>query len=265
MKSIGLFKVISVFFVFFTIVFAIVVFTMLILSHNPDTNTCVVKSPNLLRTLLLAIAIMNIILMIVLFRIWKLSDKAQSTLLTEQKKQFNMMIATKTKEIEYSNEVNIEHEISKATEKILKDLNDIHTVEKFSEKLLINISKVYEIVQGMMFVYNPQNEKYEMASNYAFYSEREINGFKLGEGISGQVAKNKELIILDNIPEDYITIISGLGSSSPRYMCVFPILHGDTTIAVVEVAAFKEFSKEAESVFNKVSQEISEQMAILLN
>jgi hypothetical protein len=75
------------------------------------------------------------------------------------------------------------------------------------------------------------------------------------------VAKDKKILFIDEVPEGYIKIVSGLGSSSPRYMGVIPIIHNDETIALLEISTFEkpevdlvEFQKQ----FNaKVSEKIS--------
>lgn len=265
MKSIGLFKILSIFIVIFTIIFGIAISIVLLNAYSAETNTYTITTPALLRFLLIAIIVINILLLVILFRTWTLSAQNKEDALSEQKKQFNMIIENKSTEEEEQEIENIDEKVQVSVEKVISNLDGIDSIEKYSEQLLINISKVFEIVQGMMFVINPEKEEYEMASSYAFYSEREISTFSEGEGISGQVAKNQELIVLDSIPDDYITVVSGLGSSSPKYMCVFPIIHNEMTIAVIEVAAFKEFGRESQMTFRSISKKISEKINTMLS
>ncbi len=76
------------------------------------------------------------------------------------------------------------------------------------------------------------------------YKERKhlANHFRLGEGLVGQCAVEKERILLTDVPGDYISINSGLGASTPLNIIVLPILFEGSVRAVVELASFSPFS-----------------------
>jgi len=81
-------------------------------------------------------------------------------------------------------------------------------LETYTEKLLQNIAKGMNIVQGLVFVLNDTDQKFHVAGQYAYYSETPPQSFLLGENISGQVAKNRELLNLKELPAGYITIMA---------------------------------------------------------
>ena len=72
------------------------------------------------------------------------------------------------------------------------------------------------------------------------YKERKhlANFFRLGEGLVGQCALEKERILLTEVPADYIQINSGLGESPPLNIIVLPILFEGSVRAVIELASF---------------------------
>ena len=98
------------------------------------------------------------------------------------------------------------------------------SLEKYSEKLLSNIAKELDIVQGLLFHRMKDSEEFTIAGKYAYFGETEPKNFKLGETLSGQVAKNQTLLNLSEIPENYITILSGLGTSSPNHLIIIPVM-----------------------------------------
>jgi signal transduction histidine kinase/CheY-like chemotaxis protein len=66
--------------------------------------------------------------------------------------------------------------------------------------------------------------------------------YRLGQSLIGQVAKSKRSIMVANLPEDYVTISSGLGEAPPANLAVLPILFEDQVLGVIELASFTSFS-----------------------
>ena len=100
------------------------------------------------------------------------------------------------------------------------------------------MSKCLDIVQGVAYALRSTDSKYFMAGSYAYYTEQTDRTFEVGEGIPGQVAKDKKILFMDNVPEDYIRVVSGLGNGSPRYLMEVPLVFEDQTWAVLELASF---------------------------
>ncbi len=126
---------------------------------------------------------------------------------------------------------------------------------KVAEQLLITISKKYAVVQGMLFLLNSSDGKFYPKGNYAFYSNEAVKPFSIGEGITGQVAKNQETLKISNVPHGYITVLSGLGSSSPRFLLLVPFVHNGQTVAVAEFASFSEFPDSILKIFELINNE----------
>jgi signal transduction histidine kinase/DNA-binding response OmpR family regulator len=64
----------------------------------------------------------------------------------------------------------------------------------------------------------------------------------IGEGLIGECAKNKERIILNDVPMDYIKVSSGLGEAKPANIVVLPTLFEGQMKAVLELASFEAFN-----------------------
>jgi GAF domain-containing protein len=83
----------------------------------------------------------------------------------------------------------------------------------------------------------------------------------LGEGLVGQVAIQKERILLTNIPKNYVKIKSGLGEATPKNVIVLPVLFETEIKAVIELASFEPFS---ETHLDFLGQ-LTESIGIVLN
>ena len=109
--------------------------------------------------------------------------------------------------------------------------------EEYFESLLIGISKELNGVQAVAYILNKEEDIFKLVGKYAYYTENEVKTIKLGEGISGQVLKDQKILIIDNVPDNYIQIISGLGNSTPKYLLMYPIIFEEDTIAFIEIAS----------------------------
>lgn len=136
--------------------------------------------------------------------------------------------------------------------------------EKYFDQLLINISKTIKIVQGVAYVLNRETNKFGIKSTYAYYTTDTDRTFEIGEGIPGQVAKDQKILQLDNIPENYIQVVSGLGSSSPKNMLVIPIVNNDETIALLELASFEKTSLNIKEFYTQFNAKVASKVADLL-
>ena len=95
---------------------------------------------------------------------------------------------------------------------MLQGQKDLNTVTR---RILSELAQVVNAQQGMFYIFeqdeNEENKKLKLFSAYAFNEELNIHKeFKLGQGLVGQVAMDKERILLNKVPENYIKINSGL-------------------------------------------------------
>ena len=173
------------------------------------------------------------------------------------KKEINLLEENSNQKIVDEKQTNEELlDIENYIKKILpKDDSKLDLV-KYTEKILSNIAKDFDVVQGLFFVKEKKSDIFNVAGKYAYFGDEEPKNFSLGETLSGQVAKNKTSLNLKEIPENYVTILSGLGSSSPNHLIIIPIVLEDKTIAILELASFKEFKRNFIDLFEGMSDQI---------
>jgi hypothetical protein len=99
----------------------------------------------------------------------------------------------------------------------------------------------------------------ELTYSYAYvFPDSEIKKYEFGEGISGQAAKSGKIFAVNNVPQGYISVFSGLGNASPSYIIAFPILSDEKVLAVLELATFKEFLEKDLDITKEVCKLIAE-------
>lgn len=207
---------------------------------------------------LATIFIVTLILVFLLFRALKLSQIALSRKEAQKQQIFDEPPPEKPEFEEQSSEETPFNSQQKEQE-IFQGTQDCQSLEKYGEKVLSNIAKTFETVQGIVFVKDTDGV-FRIKASYAFYSEQKIDKFTLGEGITGQVAKNKRFLYVDNVPEDYIIVRSGLGSSYPRYLLIFPLLYNHESIGIVEIASFSPFSENLNQFFMQIGERMAQEI-----
>ena len=94
-------------------------------------------------------------------------------------------------------------------------------------------------------------------AGYAYKERKHLaNHFRLGEGLVGQCAQEKQRILLSEVPSDYVTINSGLGESTPLNIIVLPILFEGSVRAVLELASFSRFSPTHQAFLDQLTESI---------
>jgi signal transduction histidine kinase/CheY-like chemotaxis protein len=109
-----------------------------------------------------------------------------------------------------------------------------------------------------LFQENPKPGYLKMMASHAYTWRKKVsNEFKLGEGLVGQVALERKMIIITEPPVDYIYIQSGLGRSTPRTILVTPFLYENTLKGIIELASFKVFTEVQIEFINQVMPTIA--------
>lgn len=138
----------------------------------------------------------------------------------------------------------------------LKESEVSVTIEDFSTKLLSQLSHKLEIGIGVLFL-KGEDGLFNFTGAYGYYSDQKPNPFKEGEGINGQVVRSRKAVLITNLPDEYLTIISGLGQSKPKYLLIAPIMTGDDVIGIIELASFSELNIDIDDFSVLISDFVS--------
>jgi hypothetical protein len=155
-------------------------------------------------------------------------------------------------QIEKSEEITEEVNFKEWADNLLKKAKK-ENIEAFAESLLGLLSKEFEVVQGLYFNLEKKSGNFIKMADYAYYSDVPPREFMIGETISGQVAKNQKVMKITDIPEGYITVLSGLGSSSPSNLLIMPLINENETIGIVELAFFREPIEKEMNFFEELA------------
>ena len=112
----------------------------------------------------------------------------------------------------------------------------------FLQEALNRMCALVQAGQGAIYLTQTADGKREVELTCGFalaVAETSAARFEFGEGLIGQVALSGSSVYLDEVPEGYITIVSGLGTSYPRYLLILPLQADGIMKGVIELATFK--------------------------
>ncbi|WP_208025537.1 HAMP domain-containing protein [Niastella caeni] len=146
---------------------------------------------------------------------------------------------------------------------MLQGQRDLKTV---TQKILSELARVVSAHFGAFYILkqdeDTQNVTLSLFAAYGYKSDKNIiTEFAIGEGLVGQVAFEKERIILTNVPANYIRISSALGKAKPANVIILPVLFENNVKAVIELASLDTFSQ---THLDFLSQ-LTESIGIVLN
>ncbi len=96
-----------------------------------------------------------------------------------------------------------------------------------------------------------------LVGSYAYTVRKGLsNEYRVGEGLVGQAALEKETIVLTDVPDDYIKVQSGVGAAGPTSIVVMPVLDNGEVKAVVELGAFGDLGERELRLLALVAENI---------
>ena len=137
-------------------------------------------------------------------------------------------------------------------------------IDAYAEELLQNLAGDFQFVQAVFYSKIPASDTFTCVGQFAYYAENRPADFRTGETLPGQAVKNKTLVTLSNIPDKYMTIASGLGSSSPGYLTFVPIKKDDDVYGLIEFATFKAVGEVEQKQLNRIADKIGENIVKLI-
>ncbi len=130
---------------------------------------------------------------------------------------------------------------------------------EFVDVVLQQLAMLLNITQGAIYVYEEQPQSLIMYAGYACSPQTvKKNTFKSGEGIIGQMIRNKRPILLKQLPHEQGAIVnSALAKIYHKSLLVMPLLYNDELQGALEIAILDEFPKKYNDFLERLAKNIA--------
>jgi len=109
--------------------------------------------------------------------------------------------------------------------------------------------------------HSADGENFRCIATYACTAEAVVAQFTRGTGVLGQVVLDQQPSTLSHLPNNFMTVRSGLGRGAPESLYIAPLIYLDGVIGVIELGTIDQFNQQQIAYVDS----ILETLAIALN
>ena len=178
--------------------------------------------------------------------------------LTLEKENLEKNINERTKELQSQHDLLIIHQKKEQQQSWINagiaQINDIladnkNDFQALSDKVLSKLVKYINANFGVLYMLNDKSDgdsQYlELISGYGCSKEELDKKAKINTevGMLGASFTENQFMIINDVPENYIKIQSGLGEAKPKSLLIAPLSIENKVFGMIEIAGFKTFSE----------------------
>ncbi|MBD3289134.1 response regulator, partial [candidate division KSB1 bacterium] len=130
-------------------------------------------------------------------------------------------------------------------------------LESLSQNIIRHITPYIGAQVGAIYLAD-EKDILHLTGSYAYSTgENHSCKFRFGEDFVGQCALEKRIMLISNVPDDYLFIRSGLGQRIPRNLMLVPFIYDNRACGVIELASFSEFTTFQQNFMKQAAENIA--------
>lgn len=135
----------------------------------------------------------------------------------------------------------------------------VNSLESLAQLFITTITPLVDAVYGVFYMKQGGSHRPQL-NKIASYADQEegigADSFLFGEGLVGQAALEGRTILLNDLPNNYVQVTSGLGKAAPSSLLIMPIQFEGQVIAVFELASFGALTFIQQTLLQQVANQL---------
>jgi len=185
-------------------------------------------------------------------------DKLASSLLRLRDYLIKSKQEEEQRRIEEEQRTWVTHGVAQFGEILRKNNDNLEDLSYNIIRYLVDYMKINQAGVYLIHTLSTKEKYFELTACMAFnrkkFTDKRINW---EEGLIGRCALEMETIYLTDVPNDYVTITSGLGEANPKSILIVPLKTNDEIYGVIEMASFREFQEFEIELVEKTAESIA--------
>ncbi len=193
------------------------------------------------------------------------SNEVLSLQLQQEKENLEHRIEERTSELQTEHDKLIRHQEKEKLQSWINNgvtsMNEVivankDNYQKLCKNVLTSLIKYIEAKAGAFYVIDDENQtNLTLIADYGLSKEIKSKNATIlpNSGLVGASYTLNQVQLIDNIPDDYLSINSGLGSASPKSILIVPLTYDNTVLGVIELASFKHITPTEVEFVEKVA------------
>ncbi len=139
-----------------------------------------------------------------------------------------------------------------------QDMQGNLLIQELCQAVINHFVRYLNINLGAFYVSNEVESALHLSSGYALSrAKKDMPAIRFGDGIIGQAAQEKKMLLLENIPAESFILESGMGEIQPSHILIAPILYQERTLGVIELGSMKAFTQNQQEYIGHVMDSIA--------
>ena len=114
-------------------------------------------------------------------------------------------------------------------------------------------------------IYIAEDQKLRLLATRGLRRRKKLtSAIEMGDGIIGQVASDKKLILITDVPKNYVSIESSLGESAPRAIVAMPLVARGEIVGVLELGTTQNLDDHHLDFLEEISESIGVSLASIV-